>query len=102
MKKSLLAYSIQSIAKQILGKVEPVKSPIILFNPSAKQFQVIPTSLDNACKADTDISSDNQTVEVLKVQKMEKVRIWLLIVNLQPPSIVITGEAGMSHIIVLF
>ena len=69
---------------------------------TVSKVKIIPTSLDNACKADTDISSDNQTVEVLKVQKMEKVRIWLLIVNLQPPSIVITGEAGMSHIIVLF
>jgi hypothetical protein len=41
-----------------------------------------PTCLDNASKADTNISRDIQAVECPVIQKMEKVRKWLLIVNL--------------------
>ena len=49
-----------------------------------------PTCLDNASKADTNISRDIQAVECPVIQKVEKVREWLFIVDLKAPTIFIT------------
>ena len=68
--------------------------PRVILSDGARIVIGIYTSMDNACKTDTDITSDDKIVEVLVVKKVEKVRIWLLIVYLKPPSIIVTSETG--------